>query len=339
MGKKVQIGLLSPFFVPISGYEEAANHLNLDLVIVTPQRIDWKKHVVSGLVFTGQAWVEETVSLPRSVYNRYYGPRPKVVNRLETVIGKDKVFNHVTHFDKLQIHQLLAKSSLNMYLPATDPYSPKRLVQYIDRFQQVILKPVKGQLGNKIYLIDKHKGIIHLHYGTKSPIAHFYSSKDLLAKLESMISQGFLVQQYIPLASVDGRVFDLRFLVQKDRMGLWGVSAMLSRLALRYSYITNLSWAILPVEDTLKQAFSELDLDFLPMLKGLAIKAAQTVEASLGSLGELSVDLGLDSKGGIWIIELNAKPMKNTFLGLGNSKIMEEIYRQPLRYALHLAGY
>lgn len=336
MTKKIQIGFLSPFFQPISGYEEAADYLNVDLVIVTPRRIDWRSQAVHGLIYNGQAWTEETVSLPRSLYNRYYGPKPKVVDRLETIIGQNKVFNHITRFDKLLIHQLLTKSALKAHLPATALYAPQQLLHYIRLFRRVILKPIAGQLGTRIYLVTEEGGIYYLHYGAKSPVIHFSSAENLIAHLGDLIDKDFIMQQYIPLASVQGRVFDLRFLVQKSASGSWAISGMLSRVALHYSYITNLSQAIVPPEDYLRQAFPKSD--FLPQLTELSITAARAAEASLGSLGELSVDFGLDPEGNVWIIELNAKPMKAIFGALDRPELMKAIYLQPLLYARHLAS-
>ncbi len=335
MSSKPKIGLLSPFLVPISGYEQPANGLNVDLVVVTPGRIDWKSHQVHGLIWNGEEWSEELCPLPPSLYNRYYGPKPKVVNRLETILGKNKVFNHITRFDKWVMHQLLQKSTLNKHLPSTDLYTPELLIEYVHRFKAAIIKPISGQMGTKIYLVVSEGGVFYLCSGTKSPIASFYSAEDLLSKMESLVTTEFLVQQYIPLASIDGRFFDLRFLVQKNRVGVWEVSGMLSRLALRYSYITNISQAIVPAEEVLAAAFPHKDL--ISTLSELSIKGARIAEESLGSLGELSVDFGLDDEGRIWIIELNAKPMKSIFLDLHDKSLVEKIYKQPLLYALYQA--
>ncbi len=336
MSNQRRIGLLSPFFLPIAAYEKPANDLNIGLVIVTPNRIDWKRQKVQGLLWTGEAWIEDSVVLPRAHYNRFYGPKPKVVDRLEGLLGKNKVFNHITRFNKWSIHQLLAESKLKAYLPATELYTPKQLKAYVERFKQVIVKPVSGQLGTQIYLVREEAGIYYLHCGTTSPVAVFSSLRDLLVKLESFAHNDFLVQQYVTFASVQGRIFDIRFLIQKGGAGNWHVSGRLSRVALSYSYITNVSQAIVETDEILLQAFPGRHL--LPTLTELSLEAARIVEASLGSLGEISVDLCLDDQERVWIIELNAKPMKSIFAHLGKGELMQEIYKQPLLYALHLAA-
>lgn len=334
MSSKTRIGLLSPFLGPIRGYEEAAAILDLDLVIVTPGKIDWKSLTVHGLIWSDQSWILTTIPIPDAFYNRYYGPKPKTVDRLEAIIGKNKVFNHITRFDKWALHQLFSKSPLKQLLPATAPFTTQTLFDFLERFGQVILKPAEGQLGVKVYLLRKEQQNYYLHQGAKSPIASFHSTSELLTRIESLVSQDFLVQQFIPLATVEGRVFDLRCLVQKDELGVWQVTGTLSRIAFRYSYITNVSQSIVKTEDILQKAFPTKDL--LPELMELSLKGAQIAEESLGSLGELSVDFGLDHEGRIWIIELNAKPMKSMFEALGDHDLLQKIYQQPLSYALHL---
>jgi hypothetical protein len=44
----------------------------------------------------------------------------------------------------------------------------------------------------------------------------------------------------------------------------------------------------------------------------LAIETAETIcSSSAGITGELGIDIGVDPKGELWIIEVNSKPSKN----------------------------
>lgn len=335
MSQHLPIGLLSHFFQPISGYEQAANRLNLSLAIITPGSIDWNSQKVQALVWNGMSWDPQTIPLPKAIYNRFYGPKPQVVDRLEAILGPNKVFNHITRFNKWVIHNILTDSDLKPYLPATTLYTPESLLSYLNHYGQVILKPLQGKLGSRVYLLTKKARSYFIHHGSNYPIATIKTGKELLAKLDPILVRPFLIQQFVPLARLDGRVFDLRFLVQKESQGLWKVSGRLSRQALRYSYITNLSQAITPVEGVLETTFP--GSNFLATLDTISIKGAQIAEQSLGSLGELSVDFGLDAEGKIWIIELNAKPMKFIFQALDDPMLLQEIYELPLHYARHLA--
>ena len=64
----------------------------------------------------------------------------------------------------------------------------------------------------------------------------------------------------------------MRILVQKDAAGTWQHSCALSRVALRYSSISNVSPASPPSARALEQAFPEPS--FLPQLDELSLNAA-----------------------------------------------------------------
>ena len=335
MREQVTVGILTPFFAPQTGYESVANDLDVNLVVVTPERIRWKTGEVQSLIWNGGSWDSKVVPLPQAMYNRFYGPKPQVISALEKILGRNKVFNHVTHFDKWELYNILVNSSLRTCTPPTALYTPNTLASYLRKFKYAILKPRLGHLGYKVLLVSQDTQGYHLYQGSKYPVSSYVSFEDLTAKLKEAISPNFLVQRFIPLASLEGKIFDLRCLVQKDGQSSWTVTGLVSRVALSYSYITNISQAILPGEVVLEQAFPHSNL--LAQIKEISIKGAQIAEQSLGSLGEISVDLGLDDRGQIWIIELNGKPMKGIFRELQDTNTIERIFQMPLAYARHLA--
>lgn len=335
MNRKPTIGLLTPIFLPIPGYERPALDLDVELVIVTPRKIDWRNAAVSGLNWNGQTWSERRMPLPKAYYNRYYGPKPAVVDRLEAIVGKNKVFNHITRFNKWVIHNLLQPSSLNGLLPETAVYSPAALKMFLKRYSRVILKPADGNLGYGVYLITQEEHKFGIHHGGKYPIASFKTFQELLNRLDKVVTGNFLIQEFISSAKLNGRIFDLRCLVQKNGKGRWEVTGTISRVAKRYSYLTNLPHNIIDTRTVIEQVFPQKGL--LLELKEISIKGARIVETHLGSLGELSVDFALDNEGKIWIIELNSKPMKNMFRELNDAHMLKRVYEAPLEYARFLA--
>ncbi len=335
MRKNVAVGMLTPLLAPLTGYEKAANGLGVTLVVVTPERIRWKTQEVQGLVWSGESWTYKVVPLPRAMYNRFYGSKPPIIAKLENILGPQKIFNHVTHFDKWELHKILAGSSLRPLTPPTTLYSPTALASFLHKYSYAILKPRLGHLGVKVFLVSADDQGYHLYQGSKYPVSSYSTFEELTTKLEESITPNFLIQRFVPLASLDGRLFDLRCLVQKDKSGSWIVSGLLSRVALSYSYITNISHTVISGETALEQAFPGYDL--LSEVKNVSIKGAQVAEQTLGSLGEISVDLALDHDGNIWIIEFNGKPMKGIFHELQDTKTLEQVYQMPLAYARHLA--
>lgn len=335
MKTTVTVGLLAPFFAPITGYEEVARDLRVNLVVVTPKKIHWVTRQVEGLVWNGRSWASQLVSLPKAMYNRFYSSKPQVIYPLERLLGQNQIFNHITQFDKIELHDILVNSELSPFIPPSEPYNPQIVATYLKKYDALIVKPRRGHLGYKVLLVRCDSQGFHLHQGSKSPISSYSSPEELLVKLNELVSSDYLLQQFIPFATLEGRIFDLRALVQKDERGLWTVTGLISRVALSYSYITNISQAIIPGETALKQAFPHTDL--VTTIKEISKKGAQIAEQSLGSLGEISVDFALDNQGKIWIIELNGKPMKAIFKELGDLELLKRVYQMPLAYARYLA--
>lgn len=335
MEKTVTIGLLAPAFMPLTGYEETARDLGLRLAVVTPQKIRWTTRQVDALIWQDNRWHNKVTSLPTSMYNRFYSPKQPFIDAIEKIIGRDKIFNHITRFDKWEMHTILENSLLRRYMPPTALYSSQSLQDYLKRYDSVILKPRLGHLGYQILLIQQDSSGYYLHHGSKYPVASYSNLQDLNKQLSQHLSTDYLIQQFIPFSTLDGRVFDVRALVQKGATGTWEVTGLISRIALKYSYVTNISVQVIPGEEALLKAFPNLDL-LAPLVKA-SIKGAQIVEQSLGSLGEISVDFAFDEQGTMWIIELNGKPMKSIFKELNDPITLKKVYNTPLAYARYLA--
>lgn len=335
MNKIVPVGLLTPSFSPLTGYEKNAQALGIKLVVVVPSKIRWASGQVEALILQEEKWIKRITSLPKAFYNRFYGPKPPVVDALEKIIGKDQVFNHVTQFDKLKLHAIFENSALQEYMPSTSLFSPDTLQEYLEKYSAAILKPRYGHLGYQILLVRTDHNGYHLHHGSKHPTASFNNFQKLSLTLSKSLSSNCIIQKFIPFSTLNDRIFDVRALVQKDSTGTWQVSGLVSRVALSYSYITNISVAIIPGEEALKEAYPHTD--YISLLRKISVKGAQIAEQSLGSLGEISVDFALDRQGKVWIIELNGKPTKAVFKKLDNGQILERVYQTPLEYARYLA--
>jgi len=53
-------------------------------------------------------------------------------------------------------------------------------------------------------------------------------------------------------------------------------------------------------------------------------------------LGEVGLDLAIDRKRHIWLLEANAKPLRTIFQELDDQEMAEDCLRKPMEYAYHL---
>jgi len=145
--KTVLIGVMVGKAKPSKDYEYA-KHLNVDLLVFSPKGVMWTKKKIKGYHYKNGIWKWKTCPFPEVIYNRLYLSTRTLVNKLERVIGKGKVFNCITHFDKWD-------SLIRRYVPETHPYHPDKFMPLLSQYKTLILKPSNGQLGRNVYLIEQ----------------------------------------------------------------------------------------------------------------------------------------------------------------------------------------
>jgi hypothetical protein len=168
MKKNVLIGIMVGKAKPLENYAHV-NHLDVDLLVFSSEGVKWSKKKIQGYLYKNGVWKRETCPFPAVVYNRRYLSTRTMVNKLERVIGKGKVFNCITHFDKLDIYNILKDSEIRRYVPETDLYHPGKFISLLSQYKTLILKPSKGQLGRNIYLIEQINGSEYKLYSNLYP--------------------------------------------------------------------------------------------------------------------------------------------------------------------------
>ena len=127
-------------------------------------------------------------------------------------------------------------------------------------------------------------------------------------------SAHYIVQQAITLATHHNRPFDLRVLLQKNSRGGWAITGIGARLAGARSITTHVprGGSIEEPSSMLESTFgAERAVAILKSVPTTALLIARQIErASQLTLGEMSMDLGVDDNGGLWFFEANARPMK-----------------------------
>mgnify|MGYP001026581752 FL=1 len=319
--------------------EEELTELGVELVVFTPYGIDWMRDKIRGLVFKDGEWERGETRLPDAVYNRLYGTNPKTIARLVKELGTNHVYNHENRLDKSVVANLLARSKLKEYLPATYGYSWDNLKMLLDNQSRVVLKPVYGHYGLDIILIEQGENGWEVFVETlRSPRFRFDRLQGLRAWTEELNSQtksGYLVQRWIEPLKYNGRYFDLRLLLQRGGRGAWETTAVMSRITRLNYFVSNFVYKTVDGEELLRQ----VGLPTLPRKLGsIAYQAAELLERRLGHFAELSVDFLVDNKNQPWIIEINGKPRRDLFEDYADEELLKKIYLRPIVYGRYLAA-
>lgn len=309
---------------------------NMKLFCFTSSAINWTRKSIIGLHRANRKWVISRFSFPHVVYNRCYGTDYEIIERLGTVIGIHRCFNHINQFNKYEIHKNL-NQWLYDYLPDTVPYNKEKALHLLDDYKVLYFKPCYGHKGNGVYRAElKDSGEIHIghHYFVPKIIA-----KDTLQFQESIDkllgSTPYIIQQGVNIRQLNNRVFDIRALVQKNEKGLWSVTNLASRIALKGCFNTSICDKVSLSKKLLHQLYPPDKVNsIIRSIYDNSLRTAEIIDTSTSyHLGEFSVDFALDSDAHLWIIEVNGKPQKDLYVGI---RKQYTVYKRPIQYARYL---
>lgn len=253
-------------------------------------------------------------------------------------------------FDKWQVHQWLSEhESTKDYLPTSIKHQDmEKTAAFIEQHKQVYMKPIHGSLGVGIvkalrladgryfYQVKGHNGIQSQGYT--------HSAKGLLKKLKNRLSKRpYIVQEALYLLTYQDRPFDIRILVQKGQNGKWKRTKAVCRVAQSGDITSNLSTGgdAIPLLKMLNDIYltKEEVKKMQRKIRGLVNTIPPVLEQVSGlQLGEMGLDIGIDTKGDVWIIEVNSKPWKKPITEQGSMEIVVESFRRPLLYGKYLTG-
>lgn len=323
--------------VTLKKYMKHHHSSKLRVFTFSPSEIDWVHKRIRGLHLHNRKWEAGSFSFPNVIYNRCYNIDRETIDRLERVIGRNRFFNQINQFDKLQVHQAVHRW-LSAHVPDTTAYSHNNLEYMLRLHKLVFLKPCHGHMGKGVYRIEQmNTGEVHIsnHYVMPSIIAG--STSHLFSETERIVGQvPHLIQKGIFTRSLNNRTFDIRVLVQKNKEGLWSTTNVISRVSYAGCFNTSICESVHLTMNVLNKLFpAKIVKEKMNTIYNLSLRTAEILELDSGiHLCEVSVDLAIDMNGQIWIIEVNSMPQKDLYDDLPISR--SAIYSRPLEYGYYL---
>ncbi len=329
--EKPIIGIMSTTLRPWPLFDLNKNP-RFRLLVFTKKGINWREESISGLAFEDNNWKEKTLPFPNVIYNRLYTSNNKIARKFERKIGKGKVFNYITRFNKWTIYKILKQSTVAEFLPRTYFYRSNYLIDLLRNEQMLILKPCQSYLGSNVYLLKLiNNSNFQLYYRTNIPRLTTTDGDEFKKYVRGLTQKNFILQQFIEFDKINDKIYDIRMLVQKNENGQWTVSGGLSRISYTNYYITNYSSKIISLESLLES--KPLLKNTIEQIKSICLITAETLERKLGHLGDIGVDFGIDQEGKCGIIEVNGKTQKLLVDRTKNADLIRAAYLKPIEYA------
>lgn len=315
-----------------------------------PRDIDWAHRAAWGRTYSPKqgGWIRRPFPLPQAVFNRYPAAayNQQVLNTIRRLKDRGCPFVNSSFQDKYRLHRTLMRwPALRPHLPQTRLCrgSAAPVLELLRRYPSVYMKPVDGSLGSGVVRVRRLGGGRYhvagrLKGGRMSRIVPAGSLAGVVRRIAG--SRRYMAQQGLVLDYLRGRTADIRALVQRDGRGVWQITGMALRVGASGSVTSNLhggGHAVL-VERALSAHFGPARTRRIMVevkrVLGLFVAA---MEQSLGPMGELGMDLGVDANGHVWYIESNPKPGRSILLHLHATRQRALSISRPVDYAIYLA--
>lgn len=292
-------------------------------------------------------WIRRRTSMPPVIYDRCRYKAAANYQMLKAFRTRHAklIFLSRPLANKWSMHQILSENEgIRPYLPATVRYSSVlELMKFLKRYSLVYVKPKNGTGGRGILRIEQLGPDLYLLQGRnqqRTIIAPYRASeKQLLVKLHSLkLSPDYVVQQGIQLTLKDGRVHDYRLLIQKNGNGEWEVTGCAGRIGPHRSITSNLhgGGSAVSQDKLLSYRFPSVEKkeSIKKEMNSFAFKLAGFLETKFGKLCELGMDIAVDPRGDVWLLEVNPKPSREVFRKIGENATYRKAVTRPLEYAV-----
>jgi hypothetical protein len=312
--------------------------------VFKPSACSLKTQKVRGWTYHNQRWIPCLLPLPNVVYNRIASPPlEKKVRGSGLLRGLEKrgikVFNP-HYLNKWGVHRALSKNpDIRPYLPETHVLRSLTVAnKMLAKYGRIFMKPLAGSLGlGAIQVIRRKDRRLSYKMNTLSG----RKKSGVLSRVSGLGSivpkKRYVVQRDVHLATIKGRPFDVRVLIQKGVNGKWLFTGAAARVAGKGRITTHVprGGSRLPLDIALNSVFSP-DQSRLVMkrLEEVCTQAGYAIEASSRRMfGELSLDVGVDHQGNVWILEVNAKPFR-----FDEPQLRRRAQQRLIQLVFHLSG-
>jgi len=152
---------------------------------------------------------------------------------------------------------------------------------------------------------------------------------NLLKKI--MGERPYMIQQGIPLITIQNRPLDFRVLVLRPKTN-WEVMGIMGKWAAKNKIVTNHSRGGAPItlDKALKNSVNATDQQINQMEKKLiqlGLEASKSLRRSYRNVREVGMDVAIDNQLNTWILETNSRPNYQLFRSHRDKRLYGKIDR------------
>jgi glutathione synthase/RimK-type ligase-like ATP-grasp enzyme len=296
-----------------------------------------------GYLYDQGEWQKRAIPYPDVIYNRSHSRKLENLKQFESALNrtsersihmfntsflsKDAAYSHLKTCSRIQPH--LPQTALGL----------ERLEEMLSIYKDVFVKRVNGSKGRYIIRIQKREEdyLVSQNSFSSKPTHIFRTYSSLYRQLWSWCRNSrYIVQETIPFLTVNGQTLDFRFLCHRNHLGNWSVISTAARIASENQFVANIDQGgrMGSPLDILSDLFPRAQKEIHSNMKDISLSASSYLSEHLeGNFAEFGIDIGVDSSGKPWIIEVNSKPSKKTFIA--NERIRPSV-KALYEYSYHI---
>jgi hypothetical protein len=323
---------------------------NIECYRFTPFCIQPGNQLVHGEKYDSSKdeWIKEVFPIPAFIYDRCYYKQDSFSTRARPIVQwlkKSPLTTFLGHGlpSKSDVYEAFKNHpSLSPYIPETvKAESSRQILQALFKQKTVLLKPDQGSQGRGIMLLSFYGKQLKIQSqrGQELTEVNFQDEASFHQWMTQKMERGsLLIQPFLNIHNYEGKPFDIRILLQKDAQGNWQEAGRGIRQAQSGQILTNISHGaeILSFDDGF-HSFSPAQRRFIcDELDSIIPLIPAVLEKAFSPLFELGIDVCIDRKGAVWILDMNSKPGRKIVTATCPQE-EDALYHRLLAYCRHLS--
>lgn len=285
----------------------------IDIIYLNPKDVDMENKTVKGKMFLNNQWVTVETDLPKIIDISQYCYNIK--NREVMAFLRSQTFltdNGLNRLSKDKLQEKLREDGefTEILIPTKKVTSFNSIIEFLEEYGQVVLKPVHGERGKGIYILSRNKEKYVLGHLTRE---QSITEKQLISFFDQVIKdKKYILQKYIASRTKNGDPFDCRVHVEKNGNGKWVSAKNFIRIGIGQKVISNVNQGggISNLQPFLKANFGE---EKWKKISGKIDRLARTLPYKIEELRgthvmSIGLDIGIDSDGSLYLFEANGAP-------------------------------
>jgi len=225
---------------------------------------------------------------------------------------KHCLMSGVSLYDKQYTFDLINNSECSNYLINTHKYEAAELNNYLDKYNEIIIKPLGGNKGRGVCKLSRKDGLYVL--STHNSIEHLDENEYKTKYGDDFVSTETIVQPYLALSTNDDAPFDVRVNVHRGRNGRWTKIGKLIRVAKKGGLVSNIAGGGYLLARGVNRFYeNEINADpkkINSCIDEIAAKVPDIIQRGFtNEIQTLGFDIGVNRiNGEVKIIEVNGNP-------------------------------